>query len=105
MNWTDVARVEDFPPGSHRLVDVDGVAVAVFNLDGSYHAIEDVCSHDGGDLSSGDVESDQVVCPRHGAHFSLRTGEALSPPAYEAIPTFPVRVEDGMVQVRDDRWD
>jgi 3-phenylpropionate/trans-cinnamate dioxygenase ferredoxin component len=51
------------------------------------------------------VDGDEVICPRHGARFCIRTGEALSPPAYEPVPTFPVRVTDGMVQVRDDRWD
>ncbi|HQT27571.1 MAG TPA: nitrite reductase (NAD(P)H) small subunit, partial [Burkholderiales bacterium] len=56
-------------------------------------------------LVGGCVEGDEVVCPRHGAHFSIRTGEALSAPAYEPISIFPVRIEDGIVQVRDDRWD
>jgi 3-phenylpropionate/trans-cinnamate dioxygenase ferredoxin subunit len=85
-------------------VDVDGVAVAVFNLGGEFYAIEDVCTHDGGDLAGGEVDGDAIVCPRHGARFSIKTGEVLAPPAYEPIATFPVRVQDGMIQVRDDRW-
>ncbi|MGH8610107.1 MAG: ferredoxin, partial [Gammaproteobacteria bacterium] len=48
---------------------------------------------------------DAITCPRHGARFCIKTGEALSPPAYEAVTTFPVRVEDGMVFVRDNRFD
>lgn len=86
-------------------MDVDGASVVVFNLGGQYYAIEDVCTHDGGELASGTREGDVIVCPRHGARFSIKTGAVLAPPAYEPVATFPVRVENGMVQVRDDRWD
>ena len=87
------------------VVEVDGVEVAVFNIDGEYLAIEDVCTHDGGELACGDLVGDVIVCPRHGAKFSLRTGEVLAPPAYEPVATMAVRVEGGVVQVRDSRWD
>jgi 3-phenylpropionate/trans-cinnamate dioxygenase ferredoxin subunit len=104
-DWVPVAPASEFPPGTHRVVDVDGAQVAVFNLDGEYFAIEDVCTHDGGILTGGPVDGDQVVCPRHGARFSIRTGAALTPPAFEPVSKFPVRVEGGIVEVRDDRWD
>lgn len=104
-DWIDVAGVDDIPPGSRRVVDVDGAQIAVFNVGGEFFAIEDVCTHDGGELASGVLEGDQVICPRHGARFCVRTGEALSAPAYEATAKLPVRVENGTVQVRDDRWD
>ena len=87
------------------MVDVDNVLIAVFNLDGGYYAIEDVCTHDGGELASGACEGDAIVCPRHGARFSIKTGAVLAPPAYEPVATFPVRIVAGMVQVRDNRWD
>lgn len=104
-DWHDVAAVEELPPGTHRVVDVEGTQVAVFNLDGEYYAIEDVCTHDGGELTGGSIEGEEIVCPRHGARFSIRTGEVLAPPAYEPVHSFPVRVHDGRIQVRDDRWD
>jgi 3-phenylpropionate/trans-cinnamate dioxygenase ferredoxin component len=104
-DWVSVAKVSELAPGSHRVVDVDGASVAVFNVGGEYYAIEDVCTHDGGQLTGGTVEGDQVVCPRHGARFSIKTGDALTAPAYEATAKFPVRVENGVIQVRDDRWD
>jgi 3-phenylpropionate/trans-cinnamate dioxygenase ferredoxin subunit len=104
-DWVDVAAFDDFPPGSVRSVDADGTQVAVFNIEGECHAIEDVCTHDGGILTGGVLEGDVVVCPRHGARFCVRTGKALSPPAYEDVVVFPVRIEAGMVQVRDPRWD
>jgi 3-phenylpropionate/trans-cinnamate dioxygenase ferredoxin subunit len=103
--WVDVAPEAEFPPGSVRTADADGTPIAGFNVDGRYHAIEDQCSHEAECLSAGSVEGSEVVCPRHGARFSLLTGEALTPPAYEPVACFPVRVEGGMVQVCDDRWD
>ena len=104
-DWVDVDRTDDFPPGSFRTINADGTDIAVFNLDGTYYAIENVCTHDGGILTGGPVEGDVIVCPRHGARFSIITGEVLAPPAYEDVQTFPVRVEAGTVQVRDARWD
>ena len=100
--WTNVAAASEIGPGEHRVVDIDDVAIAVFNLDGAYFAIEDVCTHDFGTLTGGCVEGGEIMCPRHGARFDIRTGEALTPPAYEPVATFPVRIHDGIVQVRDD---
>ena len=108
--WFNVAPEEEFLPGQSRLIDVDNVMVAVFNLDGEYYAIEDVCTHDGSPMLGCGlepekvIEGDQVICPRHGARFCIKTGNALTPPAFEPTYTFPVRVENGMVQVTDDRW-
>ena len=104
-DWTDVAAVKDLPPGTHTTVTVEDVTIAVFNLAGQFYAIEDICTHDGGSLTGGEMDGDEIVCPRHGARFSIKTGAVLAPPAYEGVATFPVRVQDGRVQVRDDRWD
>ncbi|MFQ5659929.1 MAG: non-heme iron oxygenase ferredoxin subunit [Gammaproteobacteria bacterium] len=107
--WVDVDSAEEFGPGESRLVDVDDVMIAVFNLDGAYFAIEDICSHDGSPLLGSGlepealIEGDEITCPRHGARFCIKTGAALCPPAYEATNTFPTRVENGTVQVRDNR--
>jgi 3-phenylpropionate/trans-cinnamate dioxygenase ferredoxin subunit len=103
--WITVAREGEFAPGQWRRVDADGAQIVVFNLGGRYFAIEDVCTHDGGQLTGGVVEGEEIVCPRHGARFSIRTGAALTAPAYEPTATFPVRVENGEIQVRDNRWD
>ena len=100
--WTDVAAAAEFEPGEYRVIDIDDVAIAVFNLDGDFFAIEDVCTHDFGTLTGGFVEDGRIMCPRHGARFDIRTGEALTPPAYEPVTTFPVRVHDGVVQVLGD---
>ena len=104
-DWVDVGPADEFPAGSRQTVDVDDVPIIVFNLDGEYFAIEDVCTHDYSSLDDGELDGDEIICPRHGARFNVRTGEALTAPAYEAIATFPVRVHKGSVQVKDDRWD
>ena len=103
--WTDVAPVEELAPGDYRVVDIDDALIAVFNIDGEFFAIEDVCTHDYETLTGGCIEGEEIVCPRHGARFNIKTGEALTPPAYEPVATLPVRIENGVVQVRDDRWD
>jgi 3-phenylpropionate/trans-cinnamate dioxygenase ferredoxin subunit len=103
--WVTVARRDELAVGQWRTADVDGTQIVVFNVDGEYHALEDVCTHDGGQLTGGHVEGAEIVCPRHGARFCIRTGKALSAPAYEPTAKFPVRIEDDNVQVRDDRWD
>ena len=100
-----MARAGELAPGQWRRLDADGAQIVVFNLGGEYYAIEDVCTHDGGQLTGGTVEGEEIVCPRHGARFCIKTGAALAPPAYEPTATFPVRVENGEIQVRDDRWD
>lgn len=104
-DWIDVAASSDFPPGTHRTVDAGGTSIAVFNVGGEYYAIENRCSHEAETLSEGSVSGLEIACPRHQARFSLESGAALSPPAYEPVSTFPVRIAEGMVQVCDDRFD
>ena len=103
--WIDVAAVDEVPNGDFRVVEVDGAMVAVFNLDGTYFAVDDICTHDGGSLGGGCVEGDEIVCPRHGARFRITTGEVTAPPACEALHRFPVRIREQRIEVRDDRWD
>lgn len=104
-DWTRVCAFGELAPGAWRVVDVDGAQVVVVNVEGCHHAIEDVCTHDGGDLAGGLICGHEIECPRHGARFDLRSGQALCAPAYEPVHVFPIRVEDGTVWVRDDRWD
>lgn len=97
--WTDVGPAGDVPRGEHRVYEVDGRLVAVYNVQDELYAIEDVCTHDGNPLSDGPVEGTEVICSRHGARFCLRTGAALTPPAYEPVPTYPVRVHAGRLEI------
>lgn len=97
--WHDVTAEGDIEPGSFAILETDELVAAVFNVDGELLAIEDVCTHDGAELTGGPVVGDQVICPRHGARFCLRTGRALSPPAYEPVQTYPVRVNAGRIEI------
>jgi 3-phenylpropionate/trans-cinnamate dioxygenase ferredoxin subunit len=100
-DWIDVGAVDELEAGGVMLVDVDGTEVAVFNIDGEFYALADICTHDGGTLADGTVEGYEIECPRHGARFDIRTGKVMTPPAYEDVTVYPVRVDNGRVQVRD----
>ena len=102
MSWIAVAPADSIPSGDFAQVEVDTQLVAVFNIDGTFYAVDDVCTHDGGGLAGGAVEGDVVICPRHGARFCLRTGAALTPPAYEPVRTYATRVVAGIVEVNDE---
>jgi 3-phenylpropionate/trans-cinnamate dioxygenase ferredoxin subunit len=92
--WLPAGRVDDLPPGRVRLVTDGGeLRIAVCNVDGEFYAIEDVCSHDGGPLDQGFLEGTEIECPRHGARFDVRTGEATLMPAVMPVLTFPVKIE------------
>ncbi len=84
-----------------KVVHAGQVSVGVYNIEGELYALEDRCSHDDGPLAEGDWEPDEgvVVCPRHGARFDIRSGRALTLPAFQPVDTFPVRIEDGLVKV------
>jgi 3-phenylpropionate/trans-cinnamate dioxygenase ferredoxin subunit len=100
--WIDAIAESALAEGEHIVVDVDGVDVALFNLSGQFYAIEDVCSHDGTEIASGELDGDEIVCPRHGARFCVKTGTVKCAPAYEDIASYPVKVADGRVWVAVD---
>jgi 3-phenylpropionate/trans-cinnamate dioxygenase ferredoxin subunit len=97
----EVCPVEELPPGHVKVVHADTVSIGVYNLEGSYFALEDRCSHDDGPLCEGDWDPDEgvVVCPRHGANFDIRTGDALTLPAVTPVAVYPVQVVDGLITV------
>jgi NAD(P)H-dependent nitrite reductase small subunit len=96
-----VAAAADLPPGGSLAVRVDGVPIALFNLSGSVHAIENVCPHAGAALDRGARTGpcrEVVICPFHGWRFDVRTGRCLQVPS-ESVRTFAVRVTDGTIEV------
>jgi 3-phenylpropionate/trans-cinnamate dioxygenase ferredoxin subunit len=102
-DWVRVCSRAELLPGEFKIAYDGDTAIAVYNIDGELYAIEDVCTHDGGELAGGPLEGFAVECLRHGAKFDLRSGEALCPPAYTPVDIFPVKIEDGAVWTRDDR--
>jgi 3-phenylpropionate/trans-cinnamate dioxygenase ferredoxin component len=105
-DWIDIATVENFVPGTCRVVEAADLSIAIFNLDGRYYAVENRCTHEDAELYDGEIEGDEIICPLHGARFSVITGEALTASAYEGLLTFPVRINNGWVEVdAEAEWD
>lgn len=106
MTWYDVTLEVEFPEGEVKLVEEGEVLIAVFNLKGQYYAVENNCTHNNVPMLGYGIQPDIVVkddyisCPRHGARFCIKTGAALTPPAYDPLTCFEVRIENGMVQVQ-----
>ncbi len=93
MAQIPVAKVSAIPEGTTARVLAGGIEVLLCNAGGTIYAVEDVCTHDGGPLDQGELDGCRIVCPRHGATFDVRTGEALTLPAILPLPTYTVRVD------------
>jgi 3-phenylpropionate/trans-cinnamate dioxygenase ferredoxin component len=100
--WIDAGPTMRLSDGQAISIPVGRRMVAVVRSGDAYFAIEDICTHDGAELTGGAIEGTEIICPRHGARFCLRTGEALSPPAYEPVRIFETRIEGGHLWVRAD---
>ncbi|HYK99380.1 MAG TPA: non-heme iron oxygenase ferredoxin subunit [Candidatus Acidoferrales bacterium] len=99
-DFVTVAREDDVPTGEVRVVDANGKSLALGHCDdGTWGAIDNVCTHDGGVLGEGELDECLVECPRHGARFDLVTGEVKALPAVFPVNAYPVRVVNGEVQV------
>lgn len=102
--FVKVANVSDIPSGGRLWYDFEEETVIVFNINGTFYCIADLCTHDDGPLEEGELEGHEVECPRHGARFDVRTGKAMCLPATRPVPTFEVRIEgeDVLVASPDD---
>ena len=94
-----VVEKKDVAPGSSTAAEVHGQKVAVFNVDGTFYAIGDTCTHRGGPLSEGEVSGTTVTCPWHRAQYDLKTGGVLAPPAPQGIASYKVVVEGDDVSI------
>jgi 3-phenylpropionate/trans-cinnamate dioxygenase ferredoxin subunit len=99
VKWIDAGATADLHNGEAISIPVGRRMIAVVRSGDEYFAIEDVCTHDGAELTGGEVEGTEIICPRHGARFCLRTGQALSPPAYEPVRVFETKISDGRLWV------
>jgi 3-phenylpropionate/trans-cinnamate dioxygenase ferredoxin subunit len=99
MKWIDAGPTENLRDGDAISIPAGRRMIAVVRSGDSYFAIEDICTHDGAQLTGGAIEGSEIICPRHGARFCLRTGEALSPPAYEPVRVFATKIEGGRLWV------
>jgi nitrite reductase (NADH) small subunit len=97
--FVKVAKIDELPSGEGRLVEINQKRIALFNVDGRYYALDDVCPHRGAPLSEGEIEGEAVVCPWHGAIFELATGEVRRFPAATGVATYEVRLEGGEIAI------
>ncbi|MFH2039967.1 MAG: non-heme iron oxygenase ferredoxin subunit [Chloroflexota bacterium] len=97
--FIQIAPLGDLPNGERLFVEVDEKKIVILNIGGNLFALGDVCTHDDGPLGDGEIEGMDIICPRHGARFDIRTGEALLLPAAVDIPAYPVRIVNGMIEV------
>jgi 3-phenylpropionate/trans-cinnamate dioxygenase ferredoxin subunit len=95
-----VSRVEDFEDGDMRAFDVRGTKIAVANVEGTFYAFDDTCTHMGCSLAGGDLEETAVICPCHGSEFDVTDGAVLRGPAREPVDTYETRVEGGSLEVK-----
>lgn len=101
MGWFEAGAADALAEGKPVDVDLNGQPVLVVRCGADVYAVDDVCTHDGERLEGAEVESCEIICPRHGARFCLRTGEVLAPPAYEPLRTYAVRIEAGRIMIED----
>lgn len=99
IEFAEIAPASELPNGERLFLEIEGRAIVIFNIAGELFAIGDICTHDDGPLGDGDLEGYNIVCPRHGAEFDVRTGKVMQMPAVVDIPAYPVKVVDGMIQV------
>src|ERR1044072_1457600 len=98
-DFITVATIDELPPGRAKLVDVGGNEIAIFNVAGPCHAIDNSCTHVGGPLCEGEINGVEVTCPWHVAVFDLNAGRALGTPSFEAVSRYEVRVEGSAIQI------
>ncbi len=99
LEYIEIAPASELPNGERLFVDVGDKTLVIFNIAGQFFAIGDVCSHDDGPVGEGTLEGFNIVCPRHGAEFDVRTGKVMQMPAVVDIPAYPVQVREGQIFV------
>ena len=99
IEYVEVGQSGEIANGGRLFVEIDEFNIVVFNIAEKLFAIGDICSHDDGPVGDGELQDHEVICPRHGAHFDVRNGKALTLPAVVDIPAYPVRIIDGQIEV------
>jgi len=94
-----VSMVNEFPSGERLFLEIDGLPIVLFSIGDDFLATGDICTHDGGEIGEGELDGEEIICPRHGARFNIRTGKAMSLPAVTGIPIYPVRQVDGFIEI------
>jgi 3-phenylpropionate/trans-cinnamate dioxygenase ferredoxin subunit len=99
-DFVEAALVEDVPNDGKLCLEIDGRYIVIARVEGEYYCLDDVCTHDGGTLGDGELEGYCLTCPRHGAQFDVRSGDAVTMPATEPTAKHEVRIEENRILVR-----
>ena len=99
IQFYHVGELAELGDGEQIFVEIGDIDLVIFQIADQVFAIGDVCSHDGAPLGEGEIEDFEVICPRHGARFDIRSGKATALPAVEDIPAYPVRINEGQIEV------
>ncbi len=99
LEFIPVGTVEEIEEGGRLFIEIDEQPIVILYIAGQYYAIADVCSHDDGPVGEGALEGFEIICPRHGARFDIRTGKVLALPAFVDIPAYPVRVMGDQIEI------
>ncbi|MGD8741850.1 MAG: non-heme iron oxygenase ferredoxin subunit [Granulosicoccaceae bacterium] len=98
-NYVQVARLDEVKPGKMLCVTYGDKRIMLANVEGTVHAVDDMCTHEDASLSTGSLKGHCVKCPLHGSRFDLNTGEPLDDPAYEPIRVYPVKIDGDAICV------
>ncbi len=90
---------DEIAEGMVKTFIIEDKAIAVARYEGVLYAVDNICTHDGGELGAGDVIKGQIQCPRHGARFDLKTGNATQMPAVMGIKTYRIKIENAYILV------
>jgi nitrite reductase/ring-hydroxylating ferredoxin subunit len=101
-SWISAGPTDALAPGQVKVVQQGRTRLAVCNVANTFYAIDDVCTHDGGPLDQGELDGCEIECPRHGARFDVRDGRVTCLPAITPVRVYPVKVENGEIQVQID---
>jgi 3-phenylpropionate/trans-cinnamate dioxygenase ferredoxin subunit len=99
VEYIPVGSVEELKQGDRLFLEIDEKLIVILNIEGQYYAIADVCSHDDGPVGEGNLEGFEIICPRHGARFDVRTGRVRALPAFVDIPAYPVRLVGDQIEI------
>jgi 3-phenylpropionate/trans-cinnamate dioxygenase ferredoxin subunit len=101
-SWITAGRADEIASGQVKVVQAGRTRLALCNVGDAFHCIADVCTHDGAPLDQGELDGNEIECPRHGARFDVTDGRATCMPAIVPVRVYPVRVENGEIQIQVD---
>jgi len=98
-DFIEITQFNEIDAGGKLFIDINGKPIVIFKVGQELFAMDDVCTHDHGPIGEGELNEYQIVCPRHGARFDIKSGKALSGPAFVDIRTYKVRNMNGTIEI------